>query len=189
VVEAKVARIGPRARWATGGALAAGFLVAMAVTGQIRESGSLVRFEAAGLMKEPPERIDRVEVETGARRFVFVRTAESAWTQAEPPAALRAPLASHLAMSLRFIHVTAPVRAMAREEYQGATLSEFGLEPPRYVVRLLRAGRPVLAARFGSDNPQELMQYVQVEGRDELYLLPRFVGREWEQLIDGAGAR
>jgi hypothetical protein len=33
------------------------------------------------------------------------------------------------------------------------------------------------------------MQYVQVEGRDELYLLPRFVGREWEQLIDGAGAR
>lgn len=45
-------------------------------------------------------------------------------------------------------------------------------------------GAADLAASFGAKNPQELFQYVQVEGRAALYLVPVFVGHEWERVMD-----
>ena len=51
--------------------------------------------------------------------------------------------------------------------------------------RAAPAGCRVLAASFGARNPQNVLQYVRVAGRDELYLLPVFVGREWELVAEG----
>ena len=48
--------------------------------------------------------------------------------------------------------------------------------------------QPVLTAGFGATNPQGLFQYVRVEGRDALYLLPVFVGREWERVLAAMNA-
>ena len=93
--------------------------------------------------------------------------------------------ASHLEMSLKFMHVTEPVRVLSRDEYQAGALGEYGLDPPRYTVSLHRAGQTVLATSFGGQNPQHVFQYIRVEGRDELYLLPLFVGREWELVAEG----
>ena len=162
------------------GALA--FLGAMVLSGRMRESQHYVKFEPAGLMHEAPETIDRVELVAAARRLVFLR-AEGRWrtpTVAQVPAAL----VPHLEMSIRFMHTAAPVRVMAREEYAGEPLREFGLEPPRYEVSLYRGKDTVLSTRFGARNPQDILQYVRVDGRDELYLLPVFVGREWELVIE-----
>jgi hypothetical protein len=157
----------------------------MALSGRMRESQQYVKFEPAGLMRETPETIDRVELVAAARRLVFLR-AGGRW---KTPAAAQVPaaLVPHLEMSLRFMHVAAPVRVMAREEYAGEPLREFGLEPPRYEVSLYRGTDTVLSTRFGARNPQGILQYVRVDGRDELYLLPVFVGREWELVIE-AGA-
>src|SRR5439155_725704 len=49
--------------------------------------------------------------------------------------------------------------------------------------------RVVLATAFGSTNPQRVAQYVRVEGRPDLYLMPRFVGREWELVADATSRR
>jgi hypothetical protein len=186
VVEAPVGRSWARRVGISAAALGAlAFLVAMAFSGRMRESQQYVKFEPAGLLRETPETIDRVELVAAARRLVFLRAGDR-WktpTAAQVPAAL----VPHLEMSLRFMHVAAPVRVMARKEYAGEPLREFGLEPPSYTVSLYRGADTVLSTRFGARNPQEILQYVRVDGHDELYLLPVFVGREWELVIE-AGA-
>ena len=51
-----------------GAVLAVGFLVAMALSGQLRESGQFVRFVAAGLLSETPDQVDRVAGSSSRRR-------------------------------------------------------------------------------------------------------------------------
>ena len=168
--------------------LAVGFITAMAVTGGRRESQQRVRFEAAGLMAATPSDVDRVEV-TGEGRQVTLLRAGGRWNVEGRVGRAPDPLASSLETSLRFMHAAEPVRTLARGEWQGTALEEFGLAPARYVVRLSGRGRTVLATRFGVTNPQQVLQYAQVDGRDEVYLLPRFVGKEWERVLEGAAAR
>ena len=137
------------------------------------------------LMSEKPAQVDRVELTADGRRSTFVRTASGGWQIGAGPGAadLAIGVAAHLETSIKFMHVSAPVRTLSRDEYQAA-LGEYGLDPPRYTVALHAGGRPVLAARFGAKNPQKLFQYVQVEGRAALYLVPVFVGQEWERVLD-----
>jgi hypothetical protein len=161
-----------------------GFLGVMVGTGRMRQSEQYVVSEPAGLMREQPDRIDRVELAIGTRRLLFVREPGGPWRRSGGAAVVPVSVRGHLEMSLRFMHATAPVRVMSPEEYRGAALREFGLDPPRYTVSLHRGGDTVLATRFGSSTPQEVLQYVWVTGRHELYLLPVFVGREWERVAD-----
>lgn len=186
-----------RARVAGGAVavLAIGFITAMAFTGGPRENQQRVRFEAAGLMKETPREVDRVELDVGGRRLALVRR-PTGWSIEDgsgsvPERRKVAPelLAGHLETSLQFMHVAAPVRTLERAEWQRTALEEFGLAPPRYVVRLSARGRVLLSTRFGVTNPQEVLQYAQVDGRDDLYLLPRFIGQEWERLLESAPTR
>jgi hypothetical protein len=170
---------------ATASLCAVGFLLVMTLSGRTRPMQSLVKFEAAGLMRETPDRIDRVEVAAEGRRLAFIRR-QSRWTFTDPAAEVTAGARSHLETSLRFMHVTAPVRVLSRDEYQDEALGEYGLRPPRYSVSLYEGSHAVLTTRFGGRNPQNLFQYVRVDGRDEVYLLPVFVGREWEALAEGA---
>jgi hypothetical protein len=165
------------------------FVVAMAVTGGRRESGYLVRFEAAGLMAESPGEVDRVEMEREGGRLVLVRSGTGGWTNEGDGRANAARATPYLETSLRFMHVAAPARVMARGEWESTPGEEFGIAPPRYVVRLSGKGRAVLTTHFGAANPQQVLQYARVEGRDELYLLPRFVGVEWERVWEHATRR
>jgi hypothetical protein len=171
-------------RWlAVGGSLAAiGFLVAMTLSGRFPESGQFVRFVPAGVVAETPEQIDRIELTTSDRRWAFERIA-TGW-RAEPRGTSVPPaLATHLDDSIKFMHVSAPVRVMDRAEWGAQGLKEFGLEPPAYSAALFRGGRRVLTADFGSPNPQKVLQYMRVQGRDQLYLMSRFIGEEWEQAL------
>lgn len=168
---------------------ALGFLVIMLLAGRSRPMQNLVAFEAAGLMRETPDQIDRVELGAEGSRLVLTREPPGQWTLARPsPAPLAPPAASHVETSLRFMHVAAPVRVMTRAEYQPESLADYGLDPPRYTVSLQHGGRTVLVASFGRRNPQDIFQYVRVEGRDELYLIPVFVGREWEAVASSLAA-
>lgn len=169
--------------WGAAAVAALGFLVLMSMSGGPRESGQLVQAGTSGLMAERPEDVDRVDVEADGRRIVLVRAA-GRWMRDERD--LPRPVVERLQMSLRFMHAAEPVRALARDEYAGTPAAQFGLDPPRYSVLLSRDGRPLLRARFGAPNPQEVLQYAGVEGREAIYLMPRFVGREWEAVIAGA---
>ena len=166
--------------------LAVGVLAAMAVSGRLPENRQLVRFVPAGVMPEAPADIDQVELRAGPALRAFVR-APGGWRAATGDRPLPASLATSLDDSIKFMHVSAPVRVMERAEWAPAGLREFGLDPPRYSATLYRAGRAVIRADFGAPNPQKVLQYVRLEGREQLYLMPRFIGEEWEKALRAAG--
>ena len=92
-------------------------------------------------MPEPPGEIDRVEMtlERGALgvRARARRLARSPDGRPVPPS-----LASHLDDSIKFMHVSAPIRVMERAEWSPIGLREFGLDPPGYTATLYRRRPP-----------------------------------------------
>jgi hypothetical protein len=182
--------IGRRRRWvATAAALAAvGVLVAMVVSGHLRENQQLVRTTAAGVMTERPTEIDRIELHRGAGQWSFVRT-RNGWRPAAGGDAVSASLAGHLNDSIKFMHVSAPIRVMERTEWASSGLGEFGLDPPGYTAALYRREVPVMIAEFGAANPQQVLQYMKLQDRDEVYLMSRFIGEEWEQALREVAGR
>jgi hypothetical protein len=165
-----------------GAVLTVGFLVVMALSGQVRESGQFVRFVAAGVLAETPGQVDRIELTARDRRWVFRRTAQGWRTQPDWRAVPRS-LATHLDDSIKFMHVSAPIRVLERSEWAEQGMREFGLDPPAYVATLFHGERRLLAAGFGSPNPQKVLQYMRIDGRDKVYVMSRFIGEEWEQAL------
>lgn len=96
-------------------------------------------------------------------------------------------LATHLEDSIKFMHVSAPIRVLERAEWAEQGLREFGLDPPVYSAALFQDGRRLLAVGFGSPNPQKVLQYMRVEGREQIYVMSRFIGEEWEQVLAEVG--
>jgi hypothetical protein len=177
------AAIGGRRLLAPAGAfLAVGLLVAMIASGHLRESKQFVRFAPAGVMAENPAEIDRVEMRANGGRWVFVR-APRGWRSDPEGSLIPESLGTHLDDSIKFMHVSAPVRVMERAEWEPVGLREFGLDPPGVTAILYRRGREVLGVEFGDPNPQKVLQYMKLEGRDQLYLMSRFVGEEWERAL------
>lgn len=168
--------------------LAVGLLVAMVVSGHLRENKQFVKFVPAGVMPESPSEIDRIEVTTSAGRWEYVRAGDGWRTLPAGPSASHS-LASHLNDSIKFMHISAPVRVIERAEWSPVGLREFGLDPPRYTATLYRRGAAVLGAEFGAPNPQKVLQYMKVTGRDQVFLMSRFIGEEWEQAIHEASGR
>jgi hypothetical protein len=162
-----------------------GLLVAMIASGHLRESKQFVKFVPAGVMPEVPAEIDRVEMRGSGGRWEFIRGPDG-WRMSPDGRALPASLATHLDDSIKFMHVSAPVRVMERTEWEPVGLREFGLDPPGYTATLYRRGTEVLGAEFGHPNPQNVLQYMKLEGRDQLYLMSRFVGEEWERALHEA---
>jgi hypothetical protein len=181
MVEAAIGR--PRRLLGSAAALlAVGLLTAMVVWGQLRESKQFVRFVPAGVMPETPAEIDQVELRTNTERWVFVR-APDGWRTAPDGRSLSTSLTASLDDSIKFMHVSAPIRVMERAEWVPVGLREFGLNPPGYTATLYRRGRAVLGAQFGAPNPQKVLQYMKLARRDQVYLMPRFIGEEWEKTL------
>jgi hypothetical protein len=167
---------------AVGVLMALAFLAAMALSGQIRESGQLVRFVPAGVLRQTPTQVDRIELIAGTGRWVFTR-AGGQWRAESRAHAVPRSLATHLDDSVKFLHVSAPIRVMPRSEWAEHGLREFGLEPPAYSIVLFQSGQRLLAADFGAPNPQKVLQYMRLQDGDELYVMSRFIGQEWEQAL------
>jgi hypothetical protein len=168
--------------------LAVGVLAIMVVSGRLREDKQFVRFVAAGVLPETPREIDRVELAADGRRWVFARAAQG-WRLEPGGRPVPPSLATHLDDSVKFMHVSAPIRVMEHAEWAPVGLREFGLDPPGYTATLYRRGSPILGANFGSPNPEKVLQYMTLEGRDQVYLMSRFIGQEWEQTLREAAER
>lgn len=168
--------------------LAVGFLVAMVLTGRLPETRQLVRFEARGVLAVPPEQVRRVDLHVRAHTTTFVRLSGHTWVAGEGQEPIDGELQEHLEQAIAFMHTSRPVRVMHRDEYTNTPLHEFGLEQPRCVVGLSDGRRVLLEASFGAYNPQDLLQYMQLRGDSNLYLMSRFVGQAWEHLGEHLGA-
>jgi hypothetical protein len=159
-----------------------GVLVAMVASGHLRENRQLVTFAPAGVMPEVPGEIDRVEMRAGRDHVELVR-GPGGWRAGPDRRTVPASLAGHLDDSIKFMHVSAPIRIMERDEWSPIGLGEFGLDPPSYTATLYRRGTAVLGAQFGAPNPQQVLQYMKLAGHDQVYLMSRFVGQEWEETL------
>jgi hypothetical protein len=184
-----VARAVRRAFPALAAVAAIGYLVVMVVTGALPQSRQRVQFEAKGVMALAPERIVRVDLVRGSDRAALVRDAGGAWTR-QGGGALDAPLAAKLALAVQYMHTAAPVRVLTPAELAGADARAFGLDRPALAVGLYAASGPVLSARFGARNPDDMLQYMAIDGRTDVVLMSRFVGEEWRAVAEGVlGAR
>lgn len=171
-----------RVAWIAAALLAAGAIVAIAMHGQRPEPG-LARFEPAGVMLGVrPEQVTGIEIVTPEGRWWFVRTDTGRWRVSVGSSPLAADPTTSLDNGLRFLHVSAPERALTRDELVGLSMVEFGLAPPRYTVSVRSTGQP-FTIEFGGLNAQGLAQYARVAGDAGIVLLPRFVGQQWEAAI------
>jgi hypothetical protein len=166
------------------GAVALAYLVIMLVTGALPERRQLVQSEALGVLRLAPESIRRVTVGADAAPAVFVRQADG-WVREGSAAAVDAELAQIIERAVKFMHTANPVRALGRDEIADAGLAEFGLEHPRLAITLEDPGGVVLEADFGNESADGLLQYMRLRGRDDLYLMSGFVGKEWQAVLDG----
>ena len=162
--------------------LAVGFLLAMVLTGKLTETRQLVKFEARGVLAVPPAQVHRVDLHIGEHTTTFVRLSDHIWGVGKSQEPISGELQEHLEQAIAFMHTSKPVRMMHRDEYHSTPLHEFGLEQPRCAVVLSDGRRVLLEASFGAYNPQELLQYMQLRGDHNLYLMSRFVGQAWEHL-------
>jgi hypothetical protein len=169
-----------RALWGGAAGTAAVLIAALALHGQRPEPG-LVRFEPAGLMLHlPPERVAEVEVTAGAVWRRFVRTGPGAWAADGSAAAPPAGFSAALERALHLLNVSAPQRILEEAEIRGVPAADYGLDPPRLVVRVRAMSGERFTIAFGGLNHQALAQYVRVASRADVALLPRFVGEAWE---------
>ncbi|MCW5623697.1 MAG: hypothetical protein KIT73_03145 [Burkholderiales bacterium] len=159
-------------------AAALGFLIVMVVSGALPKQRALVKFEAKGVMQLAPERIGRAEIIAEGHRSVFIRQGEKAWSL-EGGGPLPDALAARLSMAVQFMNTSGPVRVMKPDEYAGGDPAAYGFDRLTLAVALYEGDHRVLAAQFGSLNPEGYLQYMRVEGSADLYLMSRFVGAEW----------
>ena len=181
----------PARRWRTAllAVLAVGFLVAMVLTGKLPETRQLVKFEARGMLAVPPEQVRRVDLHVGEYTASFVRLSDHIWVGGKSQEPISGELQEHLEQAIAFMHTSRPVRVMHRDEYHSTPLQEFGLEQPRCAVVLSDGRHALLEASFGAYNPQDLLQYMQLRGDSNLYMMSRFVGQAWEHLGEHLGVR
>jgi hypothetical protein len=169
-------------------ALALLYLVAMVVSGAMPVQRQLVRFEAKGVLKLPPDEVTRVELSRSTTRITLLRTGETEW--ATPDGINIGALGRRVSMAVQIMHNSGPVREIEAAELSGRDPGPFGLDPPRLSVKLYGGrGQPVLTASFGEFNPEGYLQYMRIDGDPRLYLMSRFVGGEWSEAMTEAAAR
>ena len=177
-----------RILWTLATLAAFAYLAVMVISGALPEQRQLVKFEAKGVMALAPERVTRVELIRGARTTGFVRNGDAGWTQ-EGKGPLPKALAEKLSLAVQIMNTSGPVRVMDPAEHRGTDPREFGLDKPVLSVTLSEGAAPVLRAHFGGLNPEKFLQYMAVDGRQDLYLMSLFVGQFWSDIADGVSAK
>jgi hypothetical protein len=159
------------------------YLAAMVISGALPEQRQLVKFEAKGVMTLAPERIARVDLVRGGKTVTFVRSGDTGWIR-EDKGPLPKGLAEKLSLAVQIMNRSGPVRVMEAGEHRGVYPREFGLDKPQLSITLSEGTVPILRAHFGGLNPEKFLQYMAVEGRQEVFLMSLFVGQYWSDIAD-----
>lgn len=144
-----------------------------------------LHFEGHGIISTPPSAIVAAEIRMGETHVAFRRSKTGSWAFAPPNGAeIPGDLRSHLDAALQFMNVSEPTRILDPSDYQGVSFTEFGLDPPAFLISLTQPNHPALLTDFGALNPTSTSQYVRIVGQSRLYLMPRHVGGEWQLTTD-----
>jgi len=93
-----------------------------------------------------------------------------------------AALGKQADLATRFMHTAKPVRVLSADELAGVAQDQYGFGQDALCATLNLAGGGTLGACFGALTPEGSLQYMRIDGREELYLMSGFVGEAWEAL-------
>lgn len=153
-----------------------GYLVLMIATGKLPQYGHFNAADTAGLMREHPQAVTRVEITRG-QRTVHLNRQGGTWQREDGSAG--SLLAKHLESAIGFMHTARPVRRLPKPDTRVAALTALGLNPPRYAIRLSNDVGVLLEFELGGANPDGILRYLRSAG-GELYLVSGFVGEAWD---------
>jgi hypothetical protein len=142
------------------------------------------RFDGRGIARINPDEIAQIDWQRGADHVLLQRSVQGVWSLNEH--IVPKEIESHISAALNFVAVSEPARALGADELRSARLADFGLDPAVYTVALKGASGSDATFEFGRLNPVGVSQYVRIVGQPELYVLPRYVGSEWEVAADQA---
>ena len=140
--------------------------------------------EVRGILAVPADQVARIQVSAGEKDLVFRHRSEGGWlvNGVETEKAVSA----HVDAALRMLNVSSPPRVLKPGDYSAAQVADFGLDPPHLLVSVVANTGKTSSVTFGEATPAQNAQYVRVIGQPDLYLLPRYVGVEWELAVDMA---
>jgi len=168
------------------GFLALGYLVLMVVVGTHPERVHLIRYQANGVMAQKPGTITRVVITRAGKSISFARRSSS-WVRGGETASVDAGLAKSISLAVKFLHTAEPVRIFKAGQVASTAAADFGLSTPTLSIKVEDAQGVVLEADFGNPSSDGLLHYMRVKGRDKIYLMSRFVLRQWQAVADQKG--
>ncbi len=160
---------------------AAVFLATLAFVGDRPRPGS-EPFKPQGLLSGwTTEQVTAVKINKGSEERLFTRDPGGPWRSANGE--VRPELAAQIETGLRLLRNSASERDFSPEELRGRSMSEFGLETPKFILTARTAGGETATIVFGEINPLGLTQYVRMDGRREIAMLPSYVANAWDEAI------
>jgi Domain of unknown function (DUF4340) len=140
--------------------------------------------DVRGILAVPPDQVARVQVSAGEKGLVFLRGSEGRWlvNGVETEKAV----SEHVDTALRMLNVSSPPRVLKPGDYSALQVADFGLDPPHLLLFVVAKNGKTSSVTFGEPTPAQNAQYVRVVGQPDLYLMPRYVGVEWELAVDMA---
>ena len=163
-----------------------GYLAVMVISGEQPRQRQFVEFEAKGVLKTPPEQVRRVDLVRADQRVSLLRRGEDDW--ATPAGAgIDGAVARQISTAVRMMHNSGPAREIPVDDLKDTDPIEFGLDVPRITASFyVSSADPVLTVHFGARNPDEFLQYMQIDNDDRLFLMSRFIGEAWLGAFDGS---
>ena len=180
-----VTRSAPRFAGVAGAIAMVALIGAISLTGRWPGGAIVLRDpEVRGILAVPADQVARVQVSTGEKDLVFLRGSEGGWlvNGAETEKAV----SDHVDAALRMLNVSSPPRVLKPGDYTAVQVADFGLDPPHLLVFVVAKTGKTSSVTFGEATPAQNAQYVRVIGHPDLYLMPRYVGVEWELAVDMA---
>jgi len=164
--------------WAGGAAalLAAGFIAALAFTGERPQAG-LDRFRPAGVLAGwPVQDIVSIEIVAGAEHRLFRRGPDRAWE------GIGSDTAQRIETGLTLLRNAAPQRVFPAGEIDDGSLAEFALDRPQLTVIARSRGGGTVTIWFGDANPIGLARYARTDSSTDVLLLPSYVASAMEEI-------
>ena len=161
--------------------VAAIFLATFAFVGDRPRPGS-EPFKPQGLLSGwSIEEVTVIKINKGSEERLFARDPHGPWRSVTEE--VRPKLAAQIETGLRLLRNAASERDFSPEELFGRSMSEFGLETPKLILTVRTAGGATATMAFGEINPLGLTQYVRMDGRRDIAMLPSYVANAWDEAI------
>jgi hypothetical protein len=160
-------------------AAAALFLTIFAFVGERPRDGS-EPFKPQGVLAAwAMEEVTSIKINQGSGERLFTRDVGGPWRSSQSE--VRPDVAAQIETGLRLLHNAATERELSHDDIRSSSMTQFGLETPKLILTARTAQGASVTLAFGELNPMGLAQYVRVDDRADIVMLPSYVGQAWDE--------